>query len=132
MNTQSSVDFMCPLCLEGDTGEPIRLHHCGLHHYHLPCLMNLLRSDRRCALCRRTGTPNAVVAIILPAVTYRHVTSPNSTCVLCRNNLVQNHSCFQINACNHRLHVFCFNHLLMMYGITTAGAFHSPQCNAYM
>lgn len=132
MNSQSLEDFICPICLEGDNGAQIRTHHCGLHDYHLPCLINLLRSDRRCAICRMTGTPNVTVTIIIPAVTYQHVTSPNWTCVLCHNYLIQNHSCYQINACNHRLHVFCFNHILMTLGITTTGGFHCPQCNEYM
>ena len=134
MHTQQSTveEFICPICLEGDNGEPRRPHPCGLHEYHLMCLVNLMRTDRRCALCRRTTSPDQAVAVILPAVTYRHVTSAQLTCAYCQNNLVQNHSCFQINACHHRLHVYCFNQVLLAFGITSMGAFHCPQCNAYI
>src|SRR6266699_1200517 len=124
------AEFVCAICLEGDNAEPRRVHPCGLHEYHLNCLVNMMRTDRRCALCRRTVAPNQAVG--LPAATYRHVSSAHWTCAYCQNPLVQNHSCFKINGCQHRLHVYCFNHILLSFGITTTGAFHCPQCNAYM
>ena len=129
MNIQQGNDFVCPICLEGGD-EPKRKHPCGQHVYHVRCLVNLMHIDRRCALCRRTTSPPVVV--IVPAVTYRHVTSAHWTCANCHNNLVQNHSCFQINACQHKLHVYCFNQRLLTFGMTSTGAFHCPQCNSYM
>jgi len=125
------VEFVCPICLEGDNGEPTRLHPCGVHRYHLRCLVSHFRDDKRCALCRRTGPATASEPGITPAVTYRHVTASNWECTYCKNNLIQNHSCYEINACHHLLHVFCFNHLLMMYGITSTGQVFCQQCGDY-
>ena len=90
------VEFVCPICLEGDNGEPTRLHPCGVHRYHLRCLVSHFRDDKRCALCRRTGPATASEPGITPAVTYRHVTASNWECTYCKNNLIQNHSCYEI------------------------------------
>ena len=124
-------DFICPICFDGENGEPARLHPCGDHRYHLRCLVKCFEAHRRCALCRRRGNSEADPGVI-PAATYRHVTVVNWTCVLCLGNLVRYHNCYEINTCHHKLHVYCFNHMLMMYGMITSGGLYCSKCRSYM
>ena len=119
------MDFVCPICLEGGNTEPSRLHPCGVHRYHLKCLFNHhFHVDKRCIVCGRSSR-----AGIIPAATCRHVTAANCTCVCCQGHL--DHSCYEIDACHHVLHVSCFYHLLMTYGITATGQVFCPQCREY-
>ncbi len=124
-------DFICPICQESNDEQPLRIHPCGDHLYHLRCLVDRFRDDRRCVECGMRGFSGADPGVV-PRATYQEATASSWECVLCMGNHMQNHSCFQINSCGHRLHVFCFNHLLMLYGTTRTGGFFCPRCNYYM
>ena len=58
-------DWVCAICMEGDSLNPnIVEHDCGRHSYHISCMFDNRNTDPRCALCRQPEIANVTTDII--------------------------------------------------------------------